>query len=168
MFFAAGTDRIVASTDGTNWIAQTVAVSVSLQQAIYGRGLFLATGESPTGQPVVMVSSDGLAWQQRTDWPNVRTFTVGSVLVGAFQQQVYATDPLVFPPVLWPGSVRRRSDGRVWVMADTDPGQIITLEASQDLHDWRAVKQTTNQVSTFDLIDDTAQAASHRFYRLRR
>ncbi len=113
-------------------------------------------------------SSDGVTWTIQPDWPAAKTIAVGDALIAAADQQLFVTGPLVFPPVVWPNSLRRRMDGQVWIMVDADPGQVLTLQGSQNLLDWTPLGQVTNQVSTFDLIDQSGPAFPHRFYRVKR
>jgi hypothetical protein len=160
-------DRILTSTDGEQWIEQTVPVDpnrgvVYLTSITYGAGWFVAVG----GQGAILTSPDGNHWKARESGAfanlNSISFSTGRfVAVGDAGTMllsdaipVTALDRATFTP------------SRFQFHVGGSPGQRLSIEATDGLPaSWRQIGTVTNAVDGATFIDSTVSNSPARFYR---
>lgn len=149
---STGTNRVMKSADGVNWI-QIAVVTNGWHSVTFGNGLFVAVAYSGTNR--VMYSADGTTWNtiavEANEWRSV-TFGNGVFIAVAStgtNRVMKSTDGIIWTPVLvdtsswWSitygngvfvavapfgtNKVMRSTDGVTWTTA--------TVEASE----WRSV-----------------------------
>ena len=104
-------NRVMASTDGQEWIPQTSAADYPWSAVAFGDGLFVAVGDSGSGENPIMYSNDGATW------------TLGSAPSGSYKALVYGNNGTqgIWSAVGTTGSNMYSYDGINWM---TDPSYL--------------------------------------------
>jgi hypothetical protein len=164
-FVAVSAGLVLTSPEGKVWSVQSAPELLSLRAITYGGGLFIAVGESRGEGANVIYSYDGLTWAPAPGAPPARAVAIGEDSAVIAGEALFQSAPFIIPPLFRADGLRRRSDGKVWVMVDAIPGEKIVVETSSDLRNWQVLEEIQIDVASFDFIDETAVDSIARFYR---
>lgn len=162
-----------SSTDGLTWTPVNglgVFGSVVLQQIIWHDNHFVAVGGPDA---VLMISPDMVTWTRIPIPTSGQLYSAlstpaGLVVAGTEQALIFAPYVQSAPPPapLALGTPRQPAAGQLAFTVTGPPGQVVTLERSENLQDWTPVQTFTLSGGAETLEVELPALPLNAFYRL--